>query len=171
MNTPKSKAPKRYSRKQWKTGTHSGFIQNDEIAALLGRFISKWTHIEEMMIGLFMELTTIQHQGIARITFRSIFAQSARVKIMKAALQEALVHKSKPASFDELIDEFMALNAIRNDYVHGLWWTDDAQPPRTILQVELATWDHAVDGREVTKAEIEGNMQRMDALAYKLTFE
>lgn len=161
-----NKPPKRYTHKRAKPGQHTGIIENDEIAALLGRFIAKWTHTEEMMVGLFMELTTIQDEGIARITFRSIIAQRAREKIMRAALQRALVHKSKPAIFDELITEFMALNDVRNDCVHGRWWTDDAH--RTILQVELATWDHAVDGREVTKAEIEDNMQKMNELMLKL---
>jgi hypothetical protein len=166
MNTPKSKTPKRYTHKSLKPGQHTGVVENDEIAALLGRFIVKWNHTEEMMIGLFMELTTIQDQGIARITFRSIIGQRAREKIMKAVLQRALIHKSKPVIFDELIAEFMALNDVRNDYVHGRWWTDDAH--RTILQVELATWDHAVDGREITKTEIEGNMQKMNELMLKL---
>lgn len=166
MNTPKSKMPKRYTRKPAEPGTHKGFIQDPEVAALLGRMISQWSHIEEMMVDLFRELTTIQDHGVARIVFRSIIAQSAREKIMRAALERALVHKAKPAIYDELISEFMALNGIRNDYVHGLWWTDEQQ--RTILQVQTATWDIAVAGREVTKAEIEANIKKMGDLAIRL---
>src|SRR5690242_15317576 len=107
MNTPKSKSPKRHVPKKFReSGNYSWGIQDKAIATALGHLIAKWTHVEHMMIDIFMELTTIQDLGVAQITFRSIFAQALRKKIMVALLERAEIHKSKSALFDDLIEEF-----------------------------------------------------------------
>jgi hypothetical protein len=94
VNTPRTKKPKRYSGstpgaddKEYQRG-----IMNEEMRGFVGFIITYWAHIEERMVPFFADLTGIDNEPNARIVFRSIINQKARISIMRALLE-----KSHPA--------------------------------------------------------------------------
>jgi len=128
MNTPRTKPPVRYQFSlddMLPPGSYTSGIHNTEIATDVCRIITEWPHIEEQFIPLFAQLTGINDINSARIVFRTIVSQDARLKIMMAMLEKSPHHADKAVKFDELIAEFKSLNGARNEYAHALWWTED----------------------------------------------
>jgi hypothetical protein len=131
MNTPRTKPPKRFdprerlasTKRQRKRGTYSGGIGNHQAALLLGYITSTWVHVEESMLPVFQNLTAMKDRYQARIVFRTIVSQEARIKIMMSLLEKAPSNYKLPSWYDEAIAEFSSCNTIRNKYVHGLWNT------------------------------------------------
>ena len=133
MNTPRSKPPVRWTKPVRKAASgkaaHWG-IKDPEIAASLGFMISYWSQVEERMIWFLNALlrgerdTTPVAMQAARLIFRSIAAESARIKVMTALLEMAPHNAERGQNFDEVLDEFSTLNHLRNKYVHGLWRTE-----------------------------------------------
>jgi hypothetical protein len=136
MNTPKTpKAPKRWKPRTPRVQLKGGLwgICDISMAAVFGRLISYWPHVEEHMIIVFEELISGEHTQTneavyrsSREIFLSIRSPSARITVMRFLLQEAHHNKEKNVIYDEIIAEFDSLNDIRNQYVHGRWlWNED----------------------------------------------
>lgn len=104
-------------------------IANARVAEAFGQVISYWWHVEEQFLHLLDDLLTGQKAAQyttelnARLIFRTLISQKSRIEIMKSLLETMPHNADKPAIYDELIGEFSALNAIRNNYVHGMWQT------------------------------------------------
>jgi hypothetical protein len=101
-------------------------IVSPEFQAILGQIVSRWAHLEEQMIMFMGTLLADEHVSPARQIFRSVNSTQARIAIMRSLLEESMHNRDKGVEFDEIIDEFESLTKERNNYVHGLWWTDDA---------------------------------------------
>jgi len=69
-----------------------------------------------------------------RQIFRSIGANGIRAKLMRNLLSQFIGNYKKDSLYDEVISEFQSLVNLRNDYVHGLWWSDDKH--NALLQKE-----------------------------------
>ena len=133
MNTPRSKPSVRWTKPTRKgppkTAAYWG-IKDPEIAASLGFMISYWSQVEERMIWFLNALlrgnrdTTPVAMQAARLIFRSIASENARIKVMTALLEMAPHNAGRGPKFDEVLAEFSALNQLRNKYVHGLWRTE-----------------------------------------------
>jgi hypothetical protein len=61
----------------------------------------------------------------ARQIFRSISANGVRAKVMLNLLGQFIGNYQKDKLYDKAISEFQSLVNLRNDYLHGLWWTKD----------------------------------------------
>jgi len=138
---PKSEKskPDQYSEKidpgesgRWRSG-----IAGADMCALFGALISEWVHVEESMID-FIDLLLYPNadlrlkvdkaaRGFAagRQVFRPIGSNGGRVKVMSALLAFYPGNDLKRLNprFREVITEFQSLTNLRNDYLHGLWWT------------------------------------------------
>lgn len=127
MNTPRTKPVKRLTLSDYwhrKDGQeYLRGIENEQIAKAVGEILTRWPHVEDHMISLFSELTTIADLATARLVFRTIVNQNARIDIMRSMLAEAPHNMSLDKWSDHAIDEFASLNSMRNKYAHGLWWT------------------------------------------------
>jgi len=86
---------------------------------------------------------------------------------MRTVLEKSPLHKDKSGFFDQIISEYAALNATRNKYVHGLWYTLEDEP-RVFLEEETDNYRAFLEKREVPYAEITGTLHRMIALISKL---
>lgn len=129
MNTPRTKKPKRYVASPLDVrnpdGAYTGGIGDDQFAAALGQIASMWPHVEELMIHVFHDLLKIQDRILSGQIFRSIVNAHLRITMMRTALEESPSNQARPEFYDEVIDEFSKLNAARNTYLHGLWFTFD----------------------------------------------
>ena len=88
---------------------------------LVGQIVALWPHIDEGMVHVFRELLGVTDETPVRAAFLSIVNAQARVRVLRNLLRQSRANATKGAAFDELIDEYVALNDLRNTYVHGLW--------------------------------------------------
>ena len=169
MSTPRTRKPRRYKTKISDTphGSYSQRIDPDNFALAIGRLATAWPYVEEQMVGLFAELLDIADKQSARLIFRSIINQNIRITIMRNLLEKSPRHKDKAAYFDELLEEFGALNVARNKYLHGLWYTYQDHL-RVFLEERGDTYDKFLVKREVPLKEIHSVHTRMNDLSKKL---
>lgn len=169
MKTPKE--PKRFSSRKKQTnakprshpdGRYTGSITDASLAAALGQVITQWAHLEDRMIIVMHDLISDEPNLPARQIFRAIINQQARIKVLRALLQRSRRNKGKSADFDAVIDEFSAINDLRNSFLHGLWYTHESG--RTFLS-EASTEDfHFLEKREVKIEDVWAVTERMNAL-------
>jgi hypothetical protein len=57
--------------------------------------------------------------------WKAILNPKAKADLMESLLEKSPANKALGAEFDAIISEFRSVSKIRNDYVHGLWWTSD----------------------------------------------
>jgi hypothetical protein len=165
--------PKRFSNIQPKVnsagvpqGSYVGAITNAEIGATFGRMASLWPHIEDAMIDVLTELLGGNAELPSRQIFRSIVAVQARIKVMRSLLQRTELNERKDQIYDEVINEFAALNDLRNTFLHGLWYTHQSG---RVFFVEESIDDLSVfHAREVTVQEVETIIGRMTALEHRV---
>lgn len=149
-------------------GQSSGGMFNIAFAAALGEMIAYWPHIEDRMIIVLRSLIGNHEQQIpSQQIFRAVVSQDARIKMMRAILEQSPINQKKGAIFDAMIDEFEALNKARNKYVHGLWWTHESQ--RMYLQPASTSEAGFLDQREVTLQEMNEVLERMGNLWRRVT--
>jgi len=174
MNTPRTKPLKRWRPPVERSGeSHpqgvTWGITDRHIAAAYGYLVSYWWHVEEQMIYLLDELLTGQAKASyppelsARQVFRSITSQDGRIKLMKNLLETLQHNVHRCRRYDELIDEFAAVNSLRNKFVHGIWATDSATGE---VRLRKATIQHEAyePSTVITLAEIEAVQARMRSL-------
>lgn len=176
MNTPRSKPPKRFEPyipkdkiKNIERGTYSQGIHNDTAAISLGVMVGLWVHVEEAMVQILRELCGDSSPLLnfpARLIFRSVVNQQARIKIMRSLLELSMHNREKPIDYDEIIDEFDKLNDQRNKLLHGLWWT---RHDGRLYYEEASLDNHSfLTSREVETKEIDDVTKRMDALIMRI---
>lgn len=119
------------------------------------------------MAGFFAEMIEVDDDASARLIFRSIINQNARIAIMRNLLERSPHHEEKTDFFDETIDEFTALNVLRNKYLHSLWYTHGETGDVYIEEV-AKTYLKFIAKREVPIEESNQVLARMDALIGKL---
>jgi hypothetical protein len=112
MNMPRSKPIIRYNKRpptkqkrripRRPEGSYRPGIHNAQFAALVERIVAYLPHIEERMIGS----ATLMGDPTspARQVFRSLNSEDARVKVMRALLEQAKINQARGQEFDEAID-------------------------------------------------------------------
>ncbi|WP_139167810.1 hypothetical protein [Bauldia litoralis] len=150
MNTPSSKPLVRFKgygldgnpRGRPPDGEFVSGIHNAELAQVIGQLVGVWPHLEESMIDVFAQLAGDQTKIASYAIFRSITAERLRVDIMRTLLTATPLNVSREQVFDEVIDEFASINKLRNDYVHGIWYTA-SKDGKTYLSPPSASNPHA----------------------------
>lgn len=169
MNTPKTPKPlvrhdpMRHVAARIHYGHFTLGVENPTIAEWLGRVITFWPNVEESVVGI-LDVLMDDHSPTPRHIFRALINQKARIEIMRRLLKDSAKCVALGREFDDAIDEFEALNRLRNAYAHGLWKTQD-----NTKEVYLATSMEGDDpafaaDRTVTKDELEEAFSRMEAL-------
>jgi hypothetical protein len=175
---PRTKTPKRYKHLQPRlspeTGTWAAGIRNSEMLSLFGDIVSAWVHVEESMIEV-MEMLVFFNHDVRRFAeqrangflpgrqiFRSMSANGVRVKTMLNLLQTYVGNDNKDPLFDHTIREFQSLVRMRNDYLHGLWWTKENG--NIYLQTENVDELAFNRKRRFGKAEFESFLERVGKL-------
>jgi hypothetical protein len=145
-------------------GAYDSGIHDQYILMRLGAICGIWTHIEEAMIDFFSFL--LGHKGgAARPVLRSIVNQEARIKVMRGVLENTWDTVNLSEACDDLLDEFKKVTALRNRYVHGLWFTH--QDGKVYLRApSVDYWDFS-DTRRVTTKELDSFIARLYALHEK----
>ncbi len=130
-------------------------------AERVGLITVMWVHNEEMMSELFRELLQIKDHSVARITWGNIISPTARVRLMRAALEKAPVHKDVPSEVDDILREFEELSELRNKYVHSLWWVSDDDVPQVFIVEGAYTFIPLFGAREIEITELIAVVERM----------
>jgi len=86
---------------------------------------------------------------------------AARIKVLRSILEEGPLNATKDDFYDKTIDEYKSLNKIRNDYIHGLWYTHASG--RLFISERTTDDLHFMEQREVELKEIEKFILRMGA--------
>ncbi len=134
MNTPRTKKPKRFDLEAWKAAywknlpTRNGrfglALAHRDAAIQFALMVTEFTHLEHRMEDLAASIFATE-RGTASHIMRSIVSAKARIEVVKAVLERARHNSDKPQEIDEIIDEFWALNRIRNTYVHAQYQTNE----------------------------------------------
>jgi hypothetical protein len=96
-----------------------------------------------------------------------ILSNAARVRVMKALLEESPLNSEKGSFYDEILDEFLSLNSQRNAFVHGLWSTHD-HTKRMFLSERSSDELHFLKQREVSIDELKALVIAMGQLIQKI---
>lgn len=148
-----------------KNGHYALGCANVEVASLLGQFVAEFTHLEDAMASVFAVLMGDLDDITARYIFRSIVAQQGRIKAMTVLLENCPTNREiSDRTYDDFIAEFDALNAVRNDYVHGLWTTDMADDKAYLSPASADRFAIFGDSRQVTPKELKGVIDRLRTL-------
>ena len=180
MNTPRTvKPPPRYTPakvpRNLGPDASSWGIKDPSLAAAFGWMISYWPHLEQKMIEFFEELLTGRQSNLdsgliwsSREIFRSITSQGMRIDIMKGLLHRTPHNAGKGDIYDEIIDEFEALNKIRNEYVHGLWRWSDSENKLYLTTHKSADLVQNSESRAIDINTLHSDFDRMRSLWAKL---
>jgi hypothetical protein len=145
-------------------GAYNSGISDQYILMRLGAICGIWTHIEEAMIDFFSFLLG-DKGGAARPVLRSIVNQEARIQVMRGVLENTWDTVNLSEACDDLLDEFKKVTALRNRYMHGLWFTH--QDGKIYLRApSVDYWDFS-DTRRVTTKELDNFITRLYALHEK----
>ena len=141
-------------------GTLTGCIKDEIIIARLGTICYLWTHVEEQMIGFFNDLIgTENSMETARQIFRAIINQKTRIDVMRTLLTHGRHNKNKDQNYDHILDEFDKTNRMRNNYIHGLWWSHE--DGHTYLQSPSVDEMGERQARRVTVKELDNYIKRL----------
>jgi hypothetical protein len=173
MNTPGSKPIIRFPERRGKRpayreprgGSTTSALLRPDFQQVVGVIVTQWAWLEEFMIR-FMSLLLNDPSNFspARQIFRSVNSTQGRITIMRSLLEESAANKDKGPLYDEMIDEFEALTKERNNYVHGLWWTEG---DGSVTRADASTnaFDSFNSGRPVSLKQAQHVAQRISALA------
>jgi len=133
MNTPRTKKPKRYNAEKWREefwrgdrpsgGSFAIGITNPNIASLVGSFIAAFNNLDEVMEH-FAAVIIGCDVDVATHIMRSVISAKARTDLLTAALERGAKNAQRPESYDEIIEEFKAINSFRNDIAHAKYQTN-----------------------------------------------
>lgn len=130
MNTPRSRAPKRHSTPRPKTpslpqtGWVVGALMPEPYLIALAKATTRWPYLEESMTEVLSSLLgAAPRSQVALPLWRTIVSTEAKIKAMRALLEELPHNDRKSAFYDSVIDEFERLSKARNAFVHGGWST------------------------------------------------
>ena len=143
-------------------GQYEAGIKNDKFALLFGQTVATWVHVEDLMIQVLQDLLG-SRSAPARQIFHSVVSNKARQSLMLACLQRSKINIHKTDLYEEIISQFSNLNAQRNSFLHGLWYTHDSG---CVFLSESAVNDfHYIDAREVRIEELENMNKAMGVLS------
>lgn len=176
MNIPRSKPPVRTGRPRPKNndlpaeGEWARGIENAEIAALVGQFITSLVHIEEHLARFYGRLILLPtpSSDVARQAFRAMRFAEGKIHAMRSLLQNANVHAEKPSIFDEVVDGYEAINKKRNDYAHSLWYTHESGRVFMTKATTDALQFDEMNRREITKTQLERDLKYLVDLIPKI---
>ena len=161
-----SKPLKRYALKPPNNdapeGHYKAGILNEGFAALFGRNISIWVHVEDLMIGVLQDLLGSK-AAPARQIFHSIVSNQARKSLLLTCLQRSKINAKKTDIYETIIQQFSNLNAKRNGLLHGLWYTHESG--RVFLSESAVDDTHYFNSREVKIEELEEMDKAMGRLS------
>lgn len=176
MNTPSSKPIRRYvppkpSRRTTEGGAYLMGLPEGDFASVVGQVITFWPHLEEAMIGV---LGTLIGSGTstdaAHPIFRSINAERLRVDIMQTLLETSPINKHRSSDYDDALKEFLALNKLRNDYVHGLWFVNKATGKVAIAAPDASNPYPFYAKKPVSLGQVKDTLKRIRSLWRQVQF-
>jgi hypothetical protein len=145
---------------------------------LYGTAISQWAYIDELMIEVLEWLLFLDEKIIRQVArksrghmperqiFRSIGTHNYRIKLMRALLSRFIGNIEKDPLYDENIDDFAALGAKQNDYVHSKWWTHKSG--RVFMQQQLMETFTFGTKEEINAAEFVEFLHKAQELKIKI---
>ncbi|MGE0628147.1 MAG: hypothetical protein AB7O43_10015 [Hyphomicrobiaceae bacterium] len=108
---------------QWSYG-----LFNQKHATRYAQFLSQFEVIESSMpfrLAQLMGLNDDKQIQAAGYVYRTLRNPSIRLEVMRTLLHKAPHNKNKPDSWDYMLSEYSVVRNTRNDYAHGLWFTND----------------------------------------------
>lgn len=102
--------------------TYSMAIADPEIAIQFALFVTEFTHLENWM-GRIASLILGTDESTTTHVMSAVVSANARIELMRRCLERARRNSDKPHSFDEIINRFELLNALRNKVVHAQYTT------------------------------------------------
>jgi hypothetical protein len=129
MNTPPKKrrhAPAFPDQKGApKSGHYVGSLENEEYAKRFACILSEFEHLEARMPGVLAILLGTTDINSVGYVYRTLRNPNIRRDVMKALLEKAPLNKDRGEEFDALLSEYNSIRKARNDYAHGLWYTEE----------------------------------------------
>ena len=184
MNTPKtprrntkearSKA-NREAQRQLPYGSYAGGIHNERVSVAYATAISHWPYVEDDMVWVLQALISPisepmpRPRDVAETIFHALIAQSTRMPVMRALLEQTIQNASQPKEMDEILDEFHALNTERNRFAHWYWITNMDTQATFICPTRQSFNDAFLDGTEVSAEELTSFHDRCRLLQDKIS--
>jgi len=90
-------------------------------------------HLETQMPSILAVLLGMNDERPAAYVYQALRNPNIRYDVLTALLEKAPNNVNRSEEYDDILSEYNAVRAARNDYAHGLWLTET-----TTLQVMLA---------------------------------
>jgi len=113
-------------------GHYKPGILNEGFAALFGRNISIWVHVEDLMIGVLQDLLGAGKRAPARQIFHSIVSNQARKSLLLTCLQRSKINAKKTDIYETILVTVPAvIRGGRSSYRRGSFERQDgSESPR-----------------------------------------
>ncbi len=94
-----------------------------EHAAALGRFLGHWAFLENRMVGV---MQCLFHSSQAKATFvwQKFISAKAKIELARQINSHCMQDATLKNELDGFLKQALALNEIRNKYVHAIWGDD-----------------------------------------------
>lgn len=146
MNTPpkkrrhnKAKALEQLEREK-PPGAFVSSLNHPQYAIRLAGIVSAFVHLETNMVKVLAMLLGMKDTHTARYVWRSVKSPKGRIEMLRVLLQEAPENMDLPDLYDVILSDFASINARRNDFVHGQWYTEVSN--QTVMLAKLNTDPH-----------------------------
>lgn len=146
MNTPPkkrrhdtAKAVEQLEREK-PPGAYASSLSNPDYAIRLAGIVSEFVHLETNMIKVLAVLLGMKDTHTARYVWRSVKSPKGRIEMLRTLLQEAPENIEAPDLYDVILSDFGSINARRNDFVHGQWFTE--MSTQKVMLAKLNTDPH-----------------------------
>jgi hypothetical protein len=100
-------------------------ISNPDYAVLFAAIVTEFNAVETRMPNILSVLLGMPDSRSAGYVYRAIINAGARLQVMKAVLEKAPNNAERGDEYDDVLKEFGAIRLRRNNYVHGLWYTQE----------------------------------------------
>jgi hypothetical protein len=107
------------------SGQYVGSLNNAEYAKRFAWILSEFEQAEALMPDVLAILLGATDTRSVGYVYRSLRNPNIRQAVMKALLEKAPLNKDRGTEFDALLSEYGSIRTARNEYAHGLWYTED----------------------------------------------
>ena len=101
-----------------------GTIESTEVAKRFAEVMTGFVYLEERMASVLAVLLGNSDRIAASYVLRAIRSPTGRIEVMKDLLENSPMNAELGEEYDHILREFRSINAERNTYAHGKWWTD-----------------------------------------------
>jgi hypothetical protein len=145
----------------WGTG---GIERNPEVARRLGQFLAEFASLEACLIWMLGLALGADNDDLAWSILGPIQAVTTRCQIVKDAAAQSKLDDITKAKVTGFVERIQRANAIRNEYVHAVYETNQRTQEVRFTPFALSTSRRKQTARSVDADDLVGHINQMHAI-------